>query len=37
MIVSWKLGRAVVVYDSARVSPERMIEAVEAIGFQPVS
>jgi len=28
-------GRAVVVYDPARVSPERMIEAVEAIGFHP--
>lgn len=28
-------GRAAVVYDPARVSPERMIEAVEAIGFHP--
>jgi copper chaperone len=28
-------GRAVVEYDPTRVSPERMIDAVEAIGFHP--
>lgn len=28
-------GEAVVEYDPAKVSPERMVEAVEAIGFHP--
>lgn len=28
-------GRAVVEYDPAKVSPERMIETVEAIGYHP--
>lgn len=28
-------GRAVVEYDSAKVSPERMIEAIGAIGYHP--
>ncbi|MFN2421295.1 MAG: heavy-metal-associated domain-containing protein [Gemmatimonadota bacterium] len=28
-------GRAVVQYDPAKVSPERMIEAVDAVGFHP--
>lgn len=28
-------GSAVVQYDPARISPERMIEAVEAIGYHP--
>lgn len=28
-------GRAVVEYEPSRVTPEEMIEAVEAVGFQP--
>lgn len=32
--VSYKLGRATVTYDAAKVSPEQIVEAIEELGYK---